>query len=277
MVNKKVVSYFDRRYLLVVYKVARNLEIEVHPADANVGVDTVLSLNRFPQQDLNDLIPTVSLKPDFRLASVIEKVVLRGHLYLEFSQFKGLHESLIVFNLEKSSFAVNPKEKNHVEFFNLSFKQVPKEIEVNAVTSHSKVIIGHGQLFWMHSINNKEEWTSNILVTLNNNSSFIVKARWEGLDDLSKEEEAAILIQKHWRAKKEREEMKLRLRKNSLIARKVVIQDKKMYLVSVREVNNQWVAQYNPANNPQVPLFEVEKEVTFPIMENVSELFARLG
>jgi hypothetical protein len=277
LIGKKVVTYASRRYLLLVYKLGREMEVEVHPGDAAIGIDTVLSVNRFPYQDLSDLLTSVNLKPDFKLSPIFEKRNLKGHLSIQVSQFRSSQESLIVFNLGKSSLAINPKEKSQVDFYNLNFSQIPGEISVNLVNAYSKSIISTSQLFWQHSINSSEEWTSNVLVSFENNSSFIAKANWDKLDDLTKEEEAAVLIQKHWRAKKEREEMKIRLRKNTLVARKAMVKEGKIYLVSVREQDDGWVAEFNLADNPQVPSYEVEKVVKCKKGDNLDELFEKLA
>ena len=277
LIVKKVVTYAQRRYLLLVYKLGREIEVEVHPGDAAIGIDTVLSVNRFPYQDLSDLLTSVSLKPDFRLSPIFERRSLKGHLSIQISQVRSAQDSLIVFNLEKASLAVNPREKAQVDFFNLNFSQIPGEVSVSLVSAHSKAVLGSSQLFWQHSINSTEEWTSNVLVCFDNNSSFIARASWDKLDDLTKEEEAAVLIQKHWRAKKEREEMKIRLRKNTLIARKALVKEGKIYMVSVRERDDQWVAEFNLADNPQVPSYEVEKVVQCKKGDNLDELFEKLA
>lgn len=277
LINKKVATYDRRRYLLAVYKTGKDVEVEVHPADSSsVGIDTILSINRFPAQDLGDILSAVTLKSNFKLGALLEKTTLRGNLYIEVVQCINLHESLLVFSLEKFMSVISSKDKNPAEFFNLNFRRIPQDIECKVLSAGNKNLIGESKVFWGHAVNNSGNWTCNTIVYVGSKSSFIFRAKWEELEDISKEEEAAIVIQKNWRAKKEREENKIRMRKSSLVGRRGLFKDGKVYLVSVTEENKSWLVQLHPADNPQVPTFEVIDSCKVEAKENVAELLESL-
>lgn len=278
LVDRKVVAFESRLYLLATYENNEKLEIEVHPADVSqLGIDTVLSINVFPKQDLSDLIGKLTLQPDFTLGSVLDKKKpLSGDLQLELIQGKNLPPCILHLTLGKKTSSLVVGSSKPAEFTNLVFKAVPKEIECRLISSSNAAVIAECKIFWAHSVLVPNEWTANSIVFVGDNSSFIIKAKWSHLPDMSQEELAAIVIQKNWRAKKERDELKIRMRKNTLVGRRGITVDGKIYLVSVKELGTAWVVELHPADNPQVPTFDVIDQIKLETHGELDEVLKKV-
>lgn len=275
MVYRKAANFENRRYLLVVYEDSKNIQIEVHPADSNqIGIDTVLSLNTYPLQDYLELIPKLTLHPGCNLGLVLDKVPIRGNLYIQFIQTRNLVPSLLYTSLaNRTGNAITTKLPDLVFFSNLTFKKVPTEVQVKVLEVSDKRLIADTSIYWLHALSNPNEWSFNSVVPVGSTGSLLIKVKWEPLPDISNEEKAAIVIQKNWRAKKEREELKIRLRKNTLVGRKGIIVNNRVYLISVLEQNGSWTINLHPADNPQVPTYEILDTTTTSINNQIEDLF----
>ena len=278
LVFRQGVSYDKRIYLLAVFEKASEYEIEVHPADTTqVGIDTVLSVNRFPKQDIEELIHKLTLHPNFTLKAVLDKKApLRGDLSVEILYVKGLPSSIFSLNIGKKNASIVSGSNRPAEFTNVLFNSVPEEINCRVLSSANTAVLGECKIYWAHALLKPEEWTFNSLVHVGDSASFVVRVKWEESPDTSKEELAAICIQKNWRAKIERDEMKIRMRKNTLVGRKGISADDKIYLVSVKETENSWIVELHPADNPQVPTFEIIDSVKVDSHGTIEELLAKV-
>ena len=279
LVMKKTGHYENRRYLLAVYEDAKNIDIEVHPADSNqIGTDIILSSNKFPLQDYSELIPKLVLSSNLKLSSILDKKVIRGSLQLKLLQVKGFPSSLLYFSLDNSSAVVSDKQLNEsFGFSEVSFKTVPSEILCKVIGKENKTLLAEFYVYWIHAINSPDQWTFNTIVPAGENGRLSLCFQWTSLPDISKEDQAALVIQKNWRAKREREELKIRLRKNPLIGRKGFTVNGKIYLVSVVVANDEWLVELNSVDNPQVPSYEIIDKAVVKEFKDVEQLFKRIS
>ena len=171
LVMKKTGHYENRRYLLAVYEDAKNIDIEVHPADSNqIGTDIILSSNKFPLQDYSELIPKLVLSSNLKLSSILDKKVIRGSLQLKLLQVKGFPSSLLYFSLDNSSAVVSDKQLNEsFGFSEVSFKTVPSEILCKVIGKENKTLLAEFYVYWIHAINSPDQWTFNTIVPAGEN------------------------------------------------------------------------------------------------------------
>lgn len=278
LILKKTATYEGRRYILIAYQGVRGLQIEVHPGDSTqVGLDTVLSLNEYPMQDPNDLLAQVNLKADMTLGSLLEKKTVRGTLNIELVQCRNLPSALLHFSIRNTSASISTSKPEKAVFESISFNKPPPEVKCRVFHSASKELVAECGVFWTHAIMAKGKWTSNSVVYIGEQASIIIKTKWEELEDISKEEEAAILIQKNWRAKNEKEELKIRMRKNTLVGRRGITKGNRIFLVSVLDEPSNYLIQLHPADNPQVPTFEIIDKVTVGKDTDIEELFKKIS
>ena len=277
LILKKSTTYEKNRYILAIYSNDKNIEIEVHPADScQVGTDTILSINTFPLQEPSELLPNLVLLPDLTLGSVLNKKSLRGDLEIQVLQTKGFPRNILHMTIGNQSVALANGTSEPAFFGNLTFKNIPNEIQCKVLESSNKQVLGECQIYWLHALLKHGEWSCNTIVPVGQNGSLLIKVKWSPLPDILNEEQAAILIQKNWRAKMQRDELKILQRKSLLIGRKGLTKNNKIYLISVLQDGDNWIVALHPADNQQVASYETIDKLTLDNHGTIEEVLSKI-
>jgi hypothetical protein len=93
-------------------------------------------------------------------------------------------------------------EKNH------NFQNVGEKLEIKELRLSKPFELYYsanntkGSVFWIHAISTPFKWTVPAIVALPGKASFSLRFRWLVGSQLGEVEQAAIFIQKQWKAKK---------------------------------------------------------------------------
>lgn len=194
LICRKTVSAFGKRFLIGIYKVEVGVWCQLHPAFTDqIPQDTILSCANFQIEDVDLLMSQLVINPNLSMTLNPDNSRIRGNLWVELVKLNNVADLSITLGNECKEFRTVGEK---VEF---------KEIKLSKPTDLSYTANNNqGSIFWLHALASPYKWSVPAVVLLPGKTSFSLRFRWLIGTRLGELEQAAILIQKQWKAKQQK-------------------------------------------------------------------------